>query len=66
MSRSTGAISTDSTTVHPHFYERAKRVEGRLIALIDAGEDLALWYPRPDLSTVTRAMEINTKRGGIG
>lgn len=56
MARSTGAISTDSTTVHPHFYERAKRVEGRLIALIDAGEDLALWYPRPDLSTVTRLM----------
>jgi hypothetical protein len=54
MARSTGALQIDGTTVHPHFYERARRVEDRLIKLIDGGEDLRLWYPPPNLRSVIR------------
>lgn len=54
MARSTGAISGEGGTVHPHFYERAGAVEDRLITLIDGGEDLADWYWRTDLRDVMR------------
>jgi hypothetical protein len=52
MAQSSGAIALE--TVDPHFYARAKRIEDRLIKLIDGGEDLALWFHRPDLSSVVR------------
>jgi predicted RNA-binding protein associated with RNAse of E/G family len=39
-------------TVDPTAYARAQRIEDRLIALIDRGEDLADWYFMPDLSSV--------------
>ncbi len=52
MAQSSGAIQTD--TIDPHFYARAQRIEDRLIQLIDGGEDLADWFPRPDLSSLIR------------
>lgn len=51
-SQPTGAATTES--VDPHAYARAQRVENRLIKLIDGGEDLSIYYPRPNLSKVTR------------
>jgi len=54
MARSTGAISGEGGTVHPHFVERADQIEDRLIKLIDGGEDLANWFHLPDLSSVIR------------
>lgn len=39
------AITTE--TVNPAAYARAQRIEDRLIALIDGGEDLAEWYLIP-------------------
>ena len=62
MARKTGGISLEGGTVHPHFFERASAVEDRLIKLIDGGEDLADWYPQPDLSTVIRMRQAS----GIG
>lgn len=44
------AITTE--TVDPTAHARAQRIEDRLIALIDGGEDLADWYFMPDLSSV--------------
>jgi hypothetical protein len=54
VAHKTGAINGEGGTVHPHFSERASAVEDRLIKLIDGGEDLADWYPKPDLRSLIR------------
>jgi len=40
--------------VDPAFYQRARSIEDRLIRLIDAGENLADWYPVTRLPVVAR------------
>ena len=42
------AIKT-GTAPGPYFARRAKEIEDQLIKLIDAGEDLGLYYHRPQL-----------------
>lgn len=47
------AGTNTTETVNPRFWAQA--VENRLIELIDNDEDLALWYRRPDMSSVVKS-----------
>ena len=52
------AVKT-GTVPDPYFARRANEIEDRLINLIDAGEDLALYHHRPQLPKAAR----NIRRG---